>query len=103
MEKATQNRPASGPTLVASISAALLWSGVLAFLAGWIHAYATGHLEPATGTSFVTLVSLALITFIASITGISLSVKAWSGASRLSWQVTSVVTSLIMLLAASGD
>jgi hypothetical protein len=92
-----------GPTLVASILAFLLWLGVLALLAKWAQAWATGRLEPGASTSLEALALVFLAAAVASVGGIFLSVRAWRGKSQVKWQALSMLGAALALWAVSGD
>lgn len=74
-------------TILTSVLALLVWLAVLAFLAKWFQAWAVGHLQPGVNTSWAALKVLFLLAFLASASGIFLSVRAWRGKSHLKEEI----------------
>ena len=103
MDSPALTQPGRAPTLVASILAFLLWLGVLALLAKWSQAWATGRLEPGASTSLEPLALVFLVAAVASVGGIFLSVRAWRGRSQVKWQALSMLGAALALWAVSGN
>ncbi len=103
MKRPIEGQSIDRATIFTSLPAALIWLGVLAFLAKWFQAWCAGGLEAGVNTSRRALLVLFLLAFSASVSGICLSVEAWRGKSNLRWQVGSLIGAALTLWAVSGD
>ena len=103
MNSSMQNQSIDRPAIITSIPATLIWFGVLAFLAKWLQAWASGRLAPGESSSWAALLVLFLFALLACAGGIYLSIRAWRGKSHFKWQAASLIGAVLLLWTVSGD